>query len=153
MRKCFLILFLSAFGFIYLGCNSDPIYEGECYVPEIPVNITINMSLPEYFLLQNAGEYRYVDGGNRGIFLVHNYDDVYYAIERTCVYQSDNECAKIFVDSTTLQLKCGTEVDTGFVECCSSRYLFDSRVVNGPARCNLKTYRLNLSGNTLYINN
>jgi nitrite reductase/ring-hydroxylating ferredoxin subunit len=153
MKKIILGLVFTLLGFVYAGCDSDPIYSGECFVPEIPVNITLNMSLPEYFLLQNTGEYRYVEGGNRGVFVVHNYDDLYYAIERTCTYQSDNACAKIFVDSTTLQLKCGTEVDTGFVECCNSRFLFDSRVVNGPARCNLKTYRINLSGTTLYINN
>jgi nitrite reductase/ring-hydroxylating ferredoxin subunit len=153
MKKLWLVIILLGSTLSYIGCDSDPIYSGECYVPEVAVNVTLNMSLPEYFLLQNTGEYRYVEGGNRGIFVVHNYDDVYYAIERTCTYKSDNECAKIFVDSTTLQLKCGTEVDTGFVECCNSRFLFDSRVVNGPARCNLKTYRINLSGTTLYINN
>jgi len=153
MKKIWLVILLASFGIYNTGCKSDSLYEGECYVPDVPVSVTINMSLPEYFLLQNTGEYRYVEGGNRGIFVVHNYDDVYYAIERTCTYKSDNECAKIFVDSTTLQLKCGTEVDTGFVECCSSRFLFDSRLVNGPARCNLKTYRLSLSGTTLFINN
>ncbi len=149
-----ILLIIAVFGaFTYTSCKSDDIYSGDCYVPDIPVNITINMSFAEHFLLQNMGEYKYLEGGNRGIFLVHNYDDYYYAIERTCTYQSDLECSKIFVDSLNLQLRCGTETDTGFVECCTSKFTFDSRVIAGPSRCNLKTYRVNKSGNTLYINN
>jgi nitrite reductase/ring-hydroxylating ferredoxin subunit len=141
-------------GFTILqSCKPDNPYTGDCFVPEISVNQTINMDLPQYFNLQNLGEYIFLDGGNKGIFLVHNYDDIYYAVERTCTYQSDLECSTIHVDSLNLQLKCGEPSDTGFVQCCTSKYLFDSRVVEGPSRCNLKTYRINRSGNVLYINN
>ena len=137
----------------FSSCKPENVYDTTCFIPDVGVNETINLDLPEYYRLRDLGEYILLSSGNRGIFLVHNYDDVYYAIERTCTYQSDLDCSTIFVDSLNLQLRCGSYADTGFVECCTSKFLFDSRVSEGPARCNLKTYRVNLSGNTLYINN
>ncbi|NNJ56240.1 MAG: hypothetical protein HKP14_08915 [Bacteroidia bacterium] len=151
--KKYLMSSIIVFSVYMSSCKSEDPYSTNCFVPDVAVNQTLNLSLPEYFRLQSLGEYIFLTGGNKGIFLVHNYDDAYYAIERTCTYQSDQECSKIWVDSTNLQLRCGTESDTGFVECCTSKYLFDSRVIEGPSRCNLKTYRVNASGNTLFINN
>lgn len=135
------------------SCKDDNQLTGDCFVPDVSVNLTVNMDLPEYFHLQTLGGSIELDAGNRGVFLIHNYDDAFYAIERTCTYQSENECAKLHVNETTLQLRCGTPADTGFVNCCNSTFLFDSRVVSGPAVCNLKTYRLSKNGNTLYISN
>ncbi len=153
MRYIALVIILAGLATIH-SCKPDDPYAGDCFIPEVVVNQTINMDLPEYFHLSNIGEFMFLENaGNRGIFLVHNYDDYYYAIEQTCTYQSESDCSTIEVDSTNLQLRCGTTVDTGFVECCTSKFLFDSRVVEGPARCNLKTYRVNRSGNTLFINN
>ena len=152
MRKGSFIAVLVLFS-VFWGCKTTDPYTGDCFIPEVPVNFTINMDLPEYYHMQSLGEYMLLDGGNRGIFLVHNYDDLYYAIERTCTYQSEQECSTIHLDELTLQLQCGTPSDTGFVECCSSRFMLDSRRVEGPARCDLKLYRVNQSGNTLYINN
>ena len=135
------------------SCDKNNPYLGECYIPEIAVNQVINLSLPEYFKLRNIGEFVYLTGGNRGIFLIHNYDDVFYALERTCPYQSDVECAKVSLDSTTLQLKCGSYVDTGFVECCTSKYTLDGRVTEGPSKCNLRFYQISIQGDNLFINN
>lgn len=143
------ILFLSSY-----GCTTENIYgSGDCFIPEIGVNETINTALPQYFHLQTMGGFVNLDGGNRGIFLVHNYDGLYYALERTCPYESDNDCSVIHLDSTSLQLKCGTYADTGFVTCCESRYLLDGILIQGPSICNLKRYRVNSSGSTLFINN
>ncbi|MBR9859947.1 hypothetical protein GYB22_04215 [bacterium] len=151
MKKLILILLFS--GFFASSCDTDNPYTGECFIPEVSVNAVVNLSLPEYFKLQNIGEFVFLEGGNRGIFLIHNYDDRYYALERTCPYQSDEECAKIQVDSTSLFLKCGTLADTGFVECCASKYQFDGTVFEGPSRCNLKFYQISTQGSNLYISN
>lgn len=143
-----LLLFLGA-----QSCKDDNPYTGECYIPEVSVNELLNLSLPEYFPLQNLGEYILLESGNRGIFVVHNYDDKYYALERTCPYKSDNNCAQVSVDSVNLQLVCGQHTDTGFVKCCGSSFQFNGLVIQGPSRCNLKAYRVNFDGSTLYINN
>ena len=135
------------------SCKDDSLYTGECFVPDVAVNEVINMTLPEYFILQDLGGFILLDGGHRGIFVVHDFNDQYYALERTCPYQSDKECSVIHVDSLNYRLRCGTYVDTGFVECCSSKYQYSGFVTEGPSRCNLKPYRVNIEGNTLYINN
>jgi nitrite reductase/ring-hydroxylating ferredoxin subunit len=135
------------------SCKDDPIYNGDCFIPDVAVNEVLNLNLPEYFPLQNLGEYILLEGGNKGIFVVHNYDDIYYALERTCPYQSDLSCSQIVIDTTNLQLRCGKDSDTGFVECCGSLYQFSGLVTQGPSRCNLKPYRVNIQSNTLYINN
>lgn len=135
------------------SCKDEPLYSGECFIPDIAVNEVVNISLPEYFVLQDIGGFVQLDGGNRGIFVVHNYDDIFYALERTCPYESDKDCSVIHVDSLNLRLRCGTYADTGFVECCASKYQFSGLVTEGPSRCNLKPYRINKEGNLLYINN
>lgn len=154
MKKLTLILFL--FGFLATSCDPDDPFEGgDCFIPEVAVNLTINMNLPEYFNLQNLGEFvSFENEGHRGVYVIHNYDDFFYAIERTCPYQSDNDCAQVTLDNDILQLRCGEFVsDTSFSECCASTYDFNSARLTGPTICNLKTYRVNRSGNVLYVSN
>lgn len=135
------------------ACKPDDPFVGDCFIPNQAINITINMDLPEYFKLQTLGEYLTLDQGNKGIYLIHNFDDIYYAIERACPYQSEQECAQVFLDENSLQLICGQQKDTTFLPCCRSTYDLNSLYLSGPSRCNLKTYRLSKQGNTLYINN
>ena len=143
-----------AIAFMSSSCKPDNVYTGDCFVPDKNVSLTINMNLPEYFKLQNLGDYLEFDNtGNRGIYVIHNFDDMYYAIERTCTYKSDNECARVTLDNDLLQLRCGEFVDTTFVRCCGSTYNFNSAFITGPTICNLKTYPVNISGNTLYVGN
>ena len=152
MNKFFLIASVLLIS-IQQACKPDNPFVGDCFIPNQAVNVTINMDLPAYFNLQTLGEYLMIDQGNRGIYLIHNYDDLYYAIERTCPYQSDQECAQVFLDENSLQLVCGQQQDTAFVPCCGTIYGLNSLYLSGPARCNLKTYRLTKQGKTLYINN
>jgi len=152
MKKLFFIVSLLTFLF-NSSCKPDDPYDGDCFIPSPSVNITINMDLPSYFNLQNIGEYLEVNQGNRGIYIIHNYDDVFYAIERTCPHQSEKECAQVIYDETNLQLVCGQQKDNVFEPCCGSIYGLNSLYLSGSARCNLKTYRLSRQGNTLYISN
>jgi hypothetical protein len=153
MNKGLLITALLAF-LLNAGCKSDDIFTGDCFVPEINVNYTINMDLPEYFNLRNLGEYLELDGGNKGVYLIHDFDDNYVAIERTCTYQSDNSCARVVLDDQSLQLRCGSfDSEDDFMPCCASSYSFNGSLLGGPSRCRLKTYRLTKQGNTLYIAN
>jgi nitrite reductase/ring-hydroxylating ferredoxin subunit len=151
MKKVILVLLL--FSVTLLSCKDENPYAGDCFVPDASVNSTINLELPEYYNLRNLGEYIVINQGNKGIYLIHNYDDLYYAIERTCTYESERECSQIQLNPKTLQLRCGTESDTGFISCCASTFSFNSSVLTGPARCNLKTYKVSQSGNSLYVRN
>ncbi len=127
--------------------NQDPIND-------VPVNITINLSLPAYFHLQNVGTHVYESGGVKGVVLVHHTDDNFYAFDRACSFQpSLSTCSRIEVDSLYYQFRCGQTTTSGFQKCCDSRFFFDGNVAQSPARYPLKSYRVSRSGNILYITN
>jgi nitrite reductase/ring-hydroxylating ferredoxin subunit len=135
------------------SCKPEDTFTGDCFVQDANVNMTINMDLPEYYNLRNLGEFITLDQGHKGIYLIHNYDDIYYAIERTCTYRSEDACSKIHINTKILQLRCGEPVDSGFVKCCNSTYAYNSGFLSGPTTCPLKTYQVSQSGNSLYIRN
>ena len=146
----YILLFIVPF---LLSACKDEGNNGYSYIPDVPVNITVNTDLPLYFHLQTPGAYSLLNGGYRGIFLVHHFDDKFYAIERTCSYQTDLNCAVIQVDTSIIQLRCGTYADTGFVSCCNSQFSFEGFVIQGPATFPLKQYPVYQNGNLLTIRN
>jgi hypothetical protein len=153
MNRVGLISIVIAF-LLNAGCKPDDVFTGDCFVPEKNVNFTLNMNLPEYFNLQNLGEYLDLDGGNRGVYIIHDFDGNFIAIERTCTYQSDDSCARVVLDDQSLQLRCGSfDSENEFVPCCGSSYSFNGSLLTGPSRCRLKTYRLSRQGNVLYVAN
>lgn len=133
-------------------CKDDQ-QASDCFINEAGVNFTINTDLPSYFKLKDLGSYVFLEGGNRGIFLVHDFDDTYHAVERTCSYQSESNCSFIQVDSTLLNLRCGTYIDGKFTTCCTSKYTFSGILLEGPSRCGLRKYKITQQGNILYIRN
>lgn len=135
------------------NCKKDDVPPVYNEIPNVPVNITINTELPSYYHLKNVGTYVYEPGGSRGVLLIHNFDDRYYAFERTCTYKPDLQCSKIYVDSIALNLRCGGFGDTSWVSCCSSLYGFDGIPTNGPSRFQLKQYRVYQNGSILTIKN
>ncbi len=122
-------------------------------IADVPVNITINMSLPQYDRLLQTNSFIYVDGGIKGVIVVHNMDDNFYAFERSCSYQPRNSCAKIEVDSIFSLFRCGESKAGKFEICCDSKFLFDGEVYAGPATFGLKHYRVFRNGNVLEIKN
>lgn len=122
-------------------------------IPDVPVNLTINLDLPSYYHLQTPGSYALLEGGFRGVFLVHHFDGNYYALERTCSFQSDLACAVIHIDTTNIQLRCGSYTTPGFETCCTSQFSFDGFVIQAPATLPLKRYRVSTSGNLVTIRN
>ena len=150
MRKLNLILAL----FLAMhSCDTTPPNGGPVFIPDVPVSITVNMELPLHFHLQNLGGYSLLDGGHRGIFLVHNFDDEFYALERTCTFQPDDSCAVIQIDTTNIQLRCGTYGPSGYETCCESLYSFDGMPLQGPSQFALKRYRVFQNGSLLTIRN
>lgn len=127
--------------------------NGQVFIPDVPVNITINTDLPLHFHLKNPGQYSYLDGGNRGVLLIHNFDDQFYALERTCTFESDLSCAVIHVDSTNFQLRCGQYTDGKWASCCASKYAFDGNVLEAPARFPLRQYAVLVNGSLITIRN
>ncbi|MEN9739086.1 MAG: hypothetical protein RLZZ318_1120 [Bacteroidota bacterium] len=122
-------------------------------IPDVPVNITINMALPKYSHLLNANTFVFEDGGVKGVAIVHYKDEEYYAFERCCTYESSKSCAQIEVDSSIMIFRCGQTTASGFQKCCDSKFLFDGSVFNGPATYGLKMYSLTKQGSLITITN
>ncbi len=149
MNKTILILTAAILAFSCKkskSVNNDPIQD-------IPVSITINMSLPLYSHLQSMGTHVYEPGGVKGVVIVHHTDDNFYAFDRNCSYQPGNACSKIEVDSSVLIFRCGQTTGSGFQKCCDSKFLMDGEVFNGPAVFGLKHYQVIRNGNQLDIKN
>ncbi|NUM32533.1 MAG: hypothetical protein HUU47_09460 [Bacteroidetes bacterium] len=139
---------------IFSFCNCKDNNENyNYYIPEGPVNFSINTDLPQYYYLKNPGTYLYHEGGNRGVILVHNYDDNFLALERTCSFEPDKTCSYISVDSTTLTLRCGKTVNGKWEQCCSSKFMLGGEVSNGPAAYNLRQYYTQKNGSVISVIN
>ncbi|TNE78933.1 MAG: hypothetical protein EP332_12695 [Bacteroidetes bacterium] len=153
MRK-FALLF-SVIGLLLLeACQPDNGVTGEA-IPNVPVNITVNLDLPNYTNLKIPGAFMYFEGGARGVVVIHNYDGDYYAFDRNCSFQPSSLCAQLWVDSTvTTQMKCGSYSNGVFEKCCDSRFELPSGFpLQGPAVNPMRNLFVSQQGNTLYITN
>lgn len=139
-------------GFFFITSCKDGA-GGENPVPAAPVNLTINTDLPSYFHLKNLGSYVYEEGGNRGVLIMHGFDDRFYAFDRLCTHLPDLSCSIIHVDSMRLNLRCGTFTDTSWTPCCDSKYQYDGNVLQGPAKFPLRQYPVSISGAVIYVRN
>ena len=115
--------------------------KDEAYpIPNVPVNISINLDLPSYQDLNAPGGYAYVNGGSRGIIVYRNFDQ-FVALDRHSTYNSDDPCAIVDVNPDNFfEL-----IDT----CSGSKFnITNGVVVEGPAKWGLKSY--NTSWNQAY---
>lgn len=106
--------------------------EEEYPIPNVPVNILINLDLPAYQPLNGVGGFAYVNGGSRGVVVYRDFDQ-FVAFDRHSTYNSDDPCAVVSVDEANpFEL-----VDS----CSDSRYSITTGVVlQGPAKWGLKRY-------------
>jgi len=107
-------------------------------IPEVLVDIQVNINNPGYFSLQAVGGWMYLSGGSRGIIVYRKSSNEFMAWERHCPYQPEDQCAQVSVDSSNV-----FAVDY----CCGSKFLItDGSVVNGPATRGLKMYQTSYDG-------
>ena len=118
-----------------------------------PVNLNIDLNLPSYQHLSNVGTYAYFAGGVKGVIVIHDFDDQWYAFERTCAWQPLTTCAIIWGDSINLQLRCGTFSGKNFTSCCESLFTFSGFPSKGPAVGRLATYKISKTGNLVSVYN
>ena len=118
---------------LFTSCQGE-----EHPIPNVPVNISINLDLPSYQQLNAPGGWAYVNGGSRGIVVYRNFDE-FVALDRHSTYNSDDPSAVVMVDSVNFfEL-----VDTT----SGSRYSIQSGVVlAGPAKFALRRYSATWDG-------
>jgi hypothetical protein len=95
----------------------------------------------------------YFEGGVKGVMVLHDYDDNWYAFERGCAFQPLDACAKVWVDTMSIQIHCGTPTTTGFQTCCNSKYSFNGFPLEGPTKGRLSRYQIQKTANIISVYN
>jgi hypothetical protein len=138
-------------GFQFSSCkDSNTVTEN---IPKGLVNLTLDLNLPSYQHLQQVGTHAYVPGGVKGVLIIHDYDDAWYAYERACAFEPTKNCSNIWVDSINIQLMCGTYSGTTFQSCCESKYMYSGFPLKGPAAGRLAQYYISRNNNILQVYN
>jgi len=125
---------------LFLSCQKQ-----DDYVQNVLVDITLNLSLPEFEELQTVGNFVFINGGVKGIIVYHQAFDIYKTYDRNCTYQPSLSCARIDSVNSTIAI----------CNCCDSKFLLgqNGQTIDGPALMPLKEYPNNLLGDVLYIYN
>jgi hypothetical protein len=76
MKVRFILMF--AVGLLLAGCSQNAAHP----VPNIPFDISINITLPSYSSLQGVSGFAYVNGGSRGIIVYRRGISDFIAFDR-----------------------------------------------------------------------
>lgn len=139
MKKRYLILLFLTFIF---GCNSG--FNENELLPNIPVNKTIDLSLPQYNnLLVPGGWVDDISGGIKGIILYRIKSNEYKAFDRAC---PQNSCNSPLTFDGSIKLKCS---------CHKSEFsILDGSPQTNGINYNAREYRVSLvSSSVLRITN
>lgn len=137
MKKILLLalLFLTVF-----SCGKD-----QTGIPNVLVDITVNINNPGYMNLTVTGGFQNFNGGSRGILVFRNSTETFNAFDRHCPYEAENTCGILSVQSDNVTMKCA---------CCASTFsLYDGSLQAGPAFRPLKRYSTSFDGTILSIYN
>ena len=111
-------------------------------IPEIFVDVTIDVNDPQYGNLNQVKGFTHLDGvGVKGIIVFHNEVNQYFAYDQNCSYQPNSDCATVKVDTGTLM---------AYDSCCNSYFNLETGYpFGGPALRPLKQYNAFLQGAAL----
>lgn len=144
MKKIFIvnIILLSV---LFNSCNKDQIQSP---VPNIPFDVSLNLTLPLYEpLLHVLGGIVYYNTGSKGIAILRISNDEFAIFDRHCPYNVVDGCI-VEVDEDNI----GGLIDD---ECCSSKFSMINAGLpsQGPAVNGLKPYQYTFNGTILRIFN
>ena len=112
-------------------------------VPNVPVDITINISLPTYNALSVTGGFVYLTGGSNGILVYRASEDEFVALDRHCTYDVPSY-HRVTVDSTNI-------IASDLPGCGSGFIITDGSVVRGPAFVPLTSYDATYNATTQLV--
>lgn len=138
MRKLLLLLLMTSF----LSCEKN---ETNDLLPDMDVDVTINLNLPQYIDLQTPSGWAYASGGIKGILVINSGtgNPPYKAFDRAC---PNNDCGSAMTFDGSLKLKCS---------CDNSEY----SIIDGSPQTKgnshfAREYRVNvISSSTINITN
>lgn len=123
-----------------MGCDKD-----EERIPDVPVNIQIDINNTVYNGLNVIGGYIYITGGYKGIIIYRLSQEEFVAFERACPYHPQTDCERLVVDTSGLFM---------YDPVCGSSFIItDGSKISGPAKRPAKRYHTIFDGYYLYIRN
>ncbi len=135
-----LALVLLALPFFSECSKTDP----NNVIPNVFVDVTININEPSSFNLQPIGGWVYFNGGSNGLVIYHSNADEFKCYDRHSTYDVASWC-QVSVDSSNFYLN-----DT----CSASQFsIFDGSVTRAPANIPLKQYPTTFDGTFVHIRN
>ena len=137
MKKYFVFLIMLSF---IISCDTGSLNNNNPYLPNYPVTIQINLSLPQYSNLQFPSNHVVVDGGVRGV-VVFNTGSGYVAFDLGCPNQDLSSCSSMTIDGINAVCACDN----------AEYSLFTGQ--SAGKQYPLKQYRTELGGGYLYVTN
>lgn len=139
MKKYFLLLI--AFAMLF-GCSTNSPNNNNPNLPNYPVNVNINLSLPEYSNLKFVSNAVYIPNqGVRGIIVFNNSGSTYNAFDAACPNQALSSCSTMTIKGIN-----------ALCACDNAEYSLFSGQSAGK-QYPLKQYRVEVTGNLLHIYN
>lgn len=130
---------------IISSCSGNSVDNKNCrFLLNVGVNVSVNMSLPQYSQLQFISNSVYVpNAGNAGI-IVTNTGSGYIAWDASDPNHAPSSCSTLTVSG--LNATCGCDENT-------YNLVTGQAIGNGDLQCPLKNYRVEKNGNVLLIYN
>ncbi|HXP49320.1 MAG TPA: hypothetical protein VN922_05165 [Bacteroidia bacterium] len=130
------------------GCKKETTCNG---VPNVSVNISLNLNSGQYSQLIPPGNSEPVSGGYsyNGVLVYHFTQNQFYAYDCTCPYDGSSNAKAIIAISSPSSLYAVCPV-------CGSSFLLSSGSPNkGPSTCPLKAYNTSYDqvNNIVYVQN
>ena len=126
-------LFLLIFTVSIASCEN----ESTSQIPEVFLDVTLRLDLPQFDELLFDGGWVYLDQANgnvagfRGLIVYRVINGEYRAFDRACSYKPLEACHILEADISGAFISCS---------CGESKYGFDGNVINAPASLPLKMY-------------
>lgn len=129
---------------LLLAIGSCTTQEPQTNIPDVPVDIEVDLTSIDNQALQQLGGFIYLDGGVRGIVLIHTTTTDYVALDRNCTYQPTDAKAIVSMHSSGFFLEDPS---------CGSTFDLNGFPTGGPAEFPLKEYSISRAGDILFIIN
>lgn len=142
MRSIFLV-----FSFVLLtACSENSTNNPNCqFLLDVGVNVTINLSLPEYSQLQFVSNSVYIaNAGNKGI-IVTNAGSGFFAWDAGDPNHAQSNCSVLQISG--LEAICGCDDKNTY------SLVTGQPLDNSSLQCGLKNYRIEQSGSNLFVSN
>ena len=145
MKKLIFSIALAAFLFTSHSCNKQVV---ESPIPNVPFDITLNLTLPLYSdLLHPMAGIVFINGGSRGIAILRTGPEQFVVFDRHCPHQVEQGHSVVSNPDNSAGLwdedGCGSEfnmLNAGLPD-------------KGPAVTALKTYNYTYNGTNLRVYN